>query len=167
MPIAFGTKPSNSRPRSPGPGKVIRNTVLLLIVPGSMAPSNGMESRGWRLKPSSWFSNVRSAQSEGRVAQLGRAMFTRKPVSCWVSKAVKRSLGNGDCELDERLKSGCVWARASAGVSRAAASSKTKMRRTNEFCSVRIVCMAVENLQGELQRVTKTIDLQESLVNGC
>jgi hypothetical protein len=27
--------------------------------------------------------------------------------------------------------------------------------------------MAVENLQGELQRVTRTIDLQESLVNGC
>jgi hypothetical protein len=26
--------------------------------------------------------------------------------------------------------------------------------------------MAVENLQGELQRVTKTLDLQESLVNG-
>lgn len=27
--------------------------------------------------------------------------------------------------------------------------------------------MAVEYLQGELQRVTRTIDLQESLVNGC
>ncbi len=27
--------------------------------------------------------------------------------------------------------------------------------------------MAVEYLQGELQRVTKTLDLQESLVNGC
>jgi hypothetical protein len=27
--------------------------------------------------------------------------------------------------------------------------------------------MAVENLQGELQRVRKTLDLQESLVNGC
>jgi len=27
--------------------------------------------------------------------------------------------------------------------------------------------MAVEYLQGELQRVSKTLDLQESLVNGC
>jgi hypothetical protein len=27
--------------------------------------------------------------------------------------------------------------------------------------------MAVENLQGELQRVTRTIDLRKSLVNGC
>jgi hypothetical protein len=27
--------------------------------------------------------------------------------------------------------------------------------------------MAVENLQGELQRVTKTLDLRQSLVNGC
>ena len=27
--------------------------------------------------------------------------------------------------------------------------------------------MAVEYLQGELQRVRKTLDLQESLVNGC
>jgi hypothetical protein len=27
--------------------------------------------------------------------------------------------------------------------------------------------MAVEYLQGELQRVTNTLDLQESLVNGC
>jgi hypothetical protein len=31
---------------------------------------------------------------------------------------------------------------------------------------LRGVCMAVEYLQGELQRVTKTLDLTQSIVNG-
>src|SRR5690242_10833740 len=94
-------------------------------------------------------------------------MFTRKPVSCCASNTVKRSLGNGDCVVDCRLKSGCVSARANAGVRSAVATRKIMARRMNEYFSLRVVCMAVEYLQGELQRVTKTLDLQESLVNGC
>ena len=65
--------------------------------------------------PSSWFTSVRSAQSEGLVPQLGSGTFTRKPVSCCESNTVKRSLGNGDVVVDCRLKSGCVCASASAG----------------------------------------------------
>jgi len=80
---------------------------------------------------------------------------------------VKRSLGNGDWLADCRLKSGCVSARANAGVSSMIATSTTRLRRTNEYFSVRVVCMAVGIPPGELQRVTKTLDLQESLVNGC
>src|ERR1051326_8200562 len=167
MPITLGVKPSNSRPRNPGPGRVIRKTVLLFTVLTSMAPSNGMERRGCRLKPSSWFTSVRSAQSEGLVAQLGSGTFTRKPVSCCESKAVNRSLRKGDCVVDCKLKSGCVSAGARTGVSSTIATSTTRELRTNEYFSVRVVCIAVENLQGELLRVTKTLDLQESLVNGC
>src|SRR6185312_6549549 len=151
MPITCGVKLSKSSPSSPGPGSVTRKTVLLLTVLTSMAPSNAIERRGCRLKPSSWFSSVKSAQSEGLVAQLGRGTFTRKPVSCCESNAVKRSLGKGDCEVDCRLKIGCVSARARAGVRSAAATRKTMARRRNEYFSLRVVCMAVEYLQGELQ----------------
>jgi len=58
---------------------------------------------------------------------------------------------HGDCEVDCRLKIGCVSARARAGVRSAAATRKIMARRTNEYFSLRVVCMAVEYLQGELQ----------------
>src|SRR5579859_831288 len=158
---------SPSASTKPLPGSCSRKTVLLLTVLTSMAPSKGMEIRGCGLNPSNWFTSVKSAQSEGLVAQLGSGTFTRKPVSCCESKTVKRSLGNGDCVVDCKLKSGCVSARARAGVRSAAATRKIMARRMNEYFSLRVGCMAVEYLQGELQRVTRTIDLQESLVNGC
>src|SRR5712671_6205587 len=166
MPMACGVKPSNSISFKPLPGSFIRKTVLLLTVLTSIAPSKGIESRGWRLNPSNWFTSAISAQSDGWVAQLGEGTFTRRPVSCCESKTVKRSLGNGDCVLDCRLKSGCVSARARAGVRTATATRKIMVRRINEYCSVRGVCMAVEDLQGELQGATRTIDLRRKVVNG-
>src|SRR4029077_8909421 len=72
-----------------------------------------------------------------------------------------------DCAVDCRLKSGCVAAAASAGVSRAAANSKITVRRRNEYFSVRVEYMAGEHLQGVAHGQWKTLDLKESLVNGC
>src|SRR5262249_46330623 len=92
------------------------------------------------------------AQSAGRVAQLGRARFTRRPVNCCPSKTVKRSLGKGDIALDCRLNRGCVAAAASAGSNRISVARRKIARPGNEYFSVRVVCMAVEHLQGELHK---------------
>src|SRR5690349_20273210 len=165
MPMMLGVKPWKMLPsllfwpNAKADGSWTRNTVLLLTVLTSIAPSKGMERRACGLNPSSWFTSVRSAQSEGFVPQLGSGTFTRKPVRCCESNTVKRSLGNGDVVVDCRLKSGCVCASASAGVRSAIATRQIMARRINEYFSLRVVCMAVENLQGELQRVTKTLDL--------
>src|SRR5262249_241417 len=97
-------------------------------------------------------SSVRSAQSEGLLAQFGSGMFTRKPVLCWKSSTVKRSLGKGDCVVDCRLKRGWVAAAASAGIKTMTAANKIRVRLPDEYFSLRVVCMAVGNLQGELHR---------------
>src|SRR5262245_51422810 len=132
-----------------------------------MAPSKGMERRGCRLKPSSWLTSVRSAQSEGREAQLGSGIFTRNPVRCWKSNTVKRSLGKGDCVGEPRLNSGWVAAEASAGISKRAATSRIVVRLANEYFSLCVISMAVDDLQGELHMASETLDLTERLVNGC
>jgi hypothetical protein len=69
--------------------------VLLLTVDTSIGPENGMDRRGWRLKPSSVLMTSISAQSDGRTAQSGLGSFTRTPVFWSWSSTVKRSLGNG------------------------------------------------------------------------
>src|SRR5882762_1621269 len=113
-----------------------RKTVWLLTVLGSMAPSNGIESRVCGLNPSSWFKSVISAQSEGLVPQFGNGRFTCSPVIWWWSNWVNRSLGNGDWVVESRLNSGCVAAAASAGTKRIAATNSKVVRLANEFCSV-------------------------------
>src|SRR5947208_9081942 len=72
-----------------------RNTVLLLTVDRSIGRENGMDRRGWRLKPSSVLMTSISAQSDGRPAQSGLGSVTRTPVFWSWSSTVKRSLGNG------------------------------------------------------------------------
>ena len=61
----------------------------------SIGPENGIEMRGWTLKPSSVLRTSMSAQSDGRAAQSGFGRSTRRPVSWVRSEVVKRLLGNG------------------------------------------------------------------------
>src|SRR5262245_9264128 len=77
---------------SPSP---IRKTVLLVTVVTSIGPLNGIDRRGWRLKPSSELRMLTSAASDGRLAASGSGRLTRRLVSWLVSATVKRSLGNG------------------------------------------------------------------------
>src|SRR5207245_8042180 len=93
--------PTTGRLRRPWPSPTrTRNTVLLLTLETSIAPENGIESRGWRLKPSSVLMTSTSAQSVGRVEQLSFGRFIRSPVLLSWSKSVKRSLGNGPVTVD-------------------------------------------------------------------
>jgi hypothetical protein len=73
----------------------IRNTDELETLLGSIAPVNGIEIRGWTLKPSSVLRTSMSAQSDGRTAQSGFGRSTRSPVGCVQSIAAQRLLGNG------------------------------------------------------------------------
>src|SRR5947209_2379338 len=156
MPITCGVNPSNCRLLRPGPGSVMRKTVLLVIEFGLIALSNGIPIRGCKLKPSSWFTSVMSAQSDGLVAQLGNGRFTRNPVSCWPSKAAKRSLGKGDVAGELRLNTGCVAAAASAGNNTIVATT-IMVRLTNEYFSFRGICMAVKHLQGSCTMVVENL----------
>ena len=73
----------------------MRNTVWLDTVVRSIGPENGIEIRGWMLKPSSVLRTSISAQSDGLTAQSGFGRSTRRPVTCVRSQVVKRLLGNG------------------------------------------------------------------------
>ena len=57
--------------------------VELDTVERSIGPENGIEIRGWMLKPSSVSSTAMSAQSDAWVAQSGLGRSTRRPV-IWV-----------------------------------------------------------------------------------
>ena len=63
------------------PAGPTRKTVELETVERSIGSLNGIEMRGWMLNPSSSFRRSTSTQSLGRMAQLGFATFTRKPVA--------------------------------------------------------------------------------------
>src|SRR5262249_40198555 len=82
-----------------------RKTVLLLTLVTLIGPENGIETRGWRLKPSSVLMTSMSAQSEGRTAQSGLGRLTRSPVLLSWSNTVKRSLGNRLRTVEDRSKS--------------------------------------------------------------
>ena len=84
------TAPSGSR---------TRKTLSLVAVAGSISPENGIEMRGWGLKPSRSFRTSMSSQSEGRVAQFdfGRSTLTARQLR-FRSGVVKRSVGNGPPE---------------------------------------------------------------------
>src|SRR3989442_370988 len=102
-----------------------KKTLALLTVATSIAPENGIETRGCMLKPSSVLSTSMSRQSETRTAQFGLGRFTRTPVLWLGSAAVKRSVGYGISDGDER--SNRAWTpAASAGM--AVASTKTTPR---------------------------------------
>src|SRR5262245_4854272 len=86
-------KPWNSRVVSP---RLTRNTLELFTLSGSIAPLNGMLSRGCRLKPSSVLMTSMSWQSESWVTQsAGLGRFTRRSVRWLTSGLVNTSLGNG------------------------------------------------------------------------
>src|SRR5215471_8715121 len=72
-----------------------RKTVLLETVLRSIGAENGIEMRGWMLKPSSVSSTSMSAQSEEFFVQSGFGRSTRRPVSCDASGVVSRLVGNG------------------------------------------------------------------------
>src|SRR5215813_13018764 len=90
----------------------MRKTVLLLTVATSIAPSKGMDSRGWRLKPSSVLMTARSSQSDWRTAQSGKGKLTRRRVFCLASGTVNQSLGNGP--VVGVARSNRAWTSASA-----------------------------------------------------
>src|SRR5213593_2559467 len=92
-------------PPGRAPPRLTRNTVSLLTVSTSIGPLNGMERRGWRLKPSSVSMTSRSWQSDTWTAQSGFGRFTRSQVFWLSSGIVKRSEGNGPSEGTFRLKS--------------------------------------------------------------
>ena len=94
--------------------------VELFTLDGSMAPLNGMLSRGWRLKPSRV---LMTSRSDGQATQSGFGRLTRSQVFCVVSNTVNRSLGKGPPDGVLRSNSGCTSA-ASAGVDKA----RTMMR---------------------------------------
>jgi len=59
----------------------------LVTVDRSIGPENGIEIRGWTLKPSSVSRTAMSWQSLTRVAQSGVGSSTRRPVT-WVASGV-------------------------------------------------------------------------------
>ena len=65
-----------------------RKMFELVTVERSIGPENGIEMRGWMLKPSSVSSTAMSAQSDACVAQFGFGRSTRRPVSCVESAVV-------------------------------------------------------------------------------
>ena len=88
-------------------GTSTRKMFSLVAVEGSMSPSNGIETRGCWLNPSSWLSTLTSSQSDRFATQsAGSGRFTRRPVICSGSVTVKRSEGNGLVAGDERSKRG-------------------------------------------------------------
>src|SRR5262247_1261122 len=84
--------------------RLMRNTVSLVTVLTSTAPSNGIDSRGWRLKPSNVLMTSRSSQSEGWTSQSGSGKATRRPVLWLPSLTVNQSLGKGPPDGWSRLK---------------------------------------------------------------
>ena len=75
-------------PTTSPPGTLIRKIVELETVLRSIAPENGIEIRGWMLKPSSVSRTLTSAQSDGFVTQFGSGRSIRRPVFCVVSGCV-------------------------------------------------------------------------------
>jgi hypothetical protein len=69
--------------------------VSLFTLFASIAPLNGTDKRGWRLKPSRELRTAMSSQSERRVSQSGSGRLTRRPVLWLVSATVNQSLGKG------------------------------------------------------------------------
>jgi len=102
-----------------------KKTLELFTVATLIAPENGMDTRGCKLKPSSVLSTSMSAQSEGRTRQSGLGRRTRTPVLWLGSSTVKRSVGNGIVAADER--SNRAWTPA-ASAGRAVVSTRTTLR---------------------------------------
>ena len=67
--------------------------IVAVTLVGSMSPSNGIVTRGCRLKPSSTLMSVRSWQSDTRTAQSGSGSLMRSPVFCASSATVNISFG--------------------------------------------------------------------------
>src|SRR5205814_8129013 len=103
MPTIVPAPPPSVLPR------LLRNTLVLLTEPGSIGPLNGIDIRGWALKPSSMFNTSMSAQSLGRTAASGFGRLIRIPVLWLGSTRVNTSLGNGRPAGGARLKG---WVRA-------------------------------------------------------
>ena len=72
-----------------------RNRLLLVAVSTSIVPSNGIDTRGCRLKPSRLFSTATSSHSDGRTEQSGIGRFTRIPVRFDASLTVCQLAGKG------------------------------------------------------------------------
>jgi hypothetical protein len=106
-----------------------RNALLRSIDAGSIAPLNGIATRGCRLKPSSVLSSATSWQSDGRSAQSGAGRFTRMPVRLPGSGALNASLGNGLAVVADQSNSASVPA---ADASEGAASSAARAARRTD-----------------------------------
>src|SRR2546425_154542 len=91
MPVTLpaASPPGNILPR------LIRKIDSLVAVVRSIGPSNGIDTRGRRLKPSRVLMTSRSSQSEGRAEQSGLGILTLSPVFWLGSTTVKTLLGKG------------------------------------------------------------------------
>src|SRR2546426_6541190 len=129
--------PTTWRLRRPWPSPTrTRNTVLLLRLETSIDPEKGIESRGWRLKPSSVLMTSTSAQSVGRVEQLSLGRFIRSPVLLSWSKSVKRSLGNAPVTVEARSNRASTAAAEARGVRRSRKpTARTTKRRYSGLLS--------------------------------
>src|SRR5438105_8801878 len=126
MPTIVPAAPPSVLPR------LLRNTLVLLTEPGSIGPLNGIDIRGWALKPSSMFNTSMSAQSLGRTAQSGFGRLIRIPVLWLGSTTVNTSLGNGPPAGVSRLN-WAVVARATTGARSSRASKKGRVRRNDSI----------------------------------
>src|ERR1700730_8296634 len=101
-------------PEGAPPGGVLarltRKTSVLFTLFGSIAPLNGIEIRGWTLKPSSALMTSASAKSSGLVAGFGKGRLTVSAVFWLEFATVKRSLGKGACAGSLTLKSAWMLA---------------------------------------------------------
>src|SRR5687768_4274504 len=98
MPTTWPPPPPSVFPR------LTKKTLPLLTLATSIGPENDTEMRGCRLKPSSALRTSMSAQSVGRITQLGLGRLTRRPVLWPGSGTVKTSLGKGPADGEDRSK---------------------------------------------------------------
>src|SRR2546426_2869565 len=130
MPMTWPPAPPSVSPR------LRKKTLPLLTVATSIGPENGIDTRGCRLKPSSVLSTSMSRQSETRTAQSGLGRLIRTPVLWLGSGTVKRSVGNGISEGDDRSNLACT---AAANVGTAVASTGAAPREAGRGACPRVL----------------------------
>src|SRR5262245_27063217 len=109
------TCPGGSPPGTTSP-RLTRKMVLLVTVERSSGPSNGIDSRGNRLNPSS-SSRTATSQQFGLAQLAASGSATLSPVIWSALGIVNRSLGNGAVSGALGSKRGWMFgnARAEAG----------------------------------------------------